>query len=1294
MKRQSPLFPFFLSLFILIAAISPLRAQYSFYASNGSAGALTVSGTQVVNSYYHVTAMTQSSSHQITCTGAFSPAVGDLILLVQMTGGDIGAWQWVRVTTGGNPCTVNSNNLTRFDRFDPVGGIVQAITVPQYTSLTVPSGATLTASAWNGSTGGILTFTVMNNFTILPGGICDVSGLGFSGVAGGAGGAGGSGGTAGAGGASGQTGGDSLQVLYSGEGSGGNGGLIGSLGSSGAAPAIVSCPSCRTTAGAGGTNLSSYTGRGDSYVCMGGAGQAAAGGGGGAGAGGGGGGGAGGQAGTAGGAGGAGGSGGAGGNGGGAIIFLSDTLTIPTADTVFRAVGLAGTAGANASTGGAGGNGGTGGSNCNGGGGGAGAAGGAGGNGGGGGGGGAVYALLYNPCANYGAATVQTNGGQGGSGGTGGSGGSGGANGGPSNGCTGSGTGGTRSVPPDGTAGTGGAAGANGDDGGSGGSGGGAGGVVINCSLNPVTQSGRTDQAFGSNCGTPGLCTSPFCLGISGGSGDYNINPVTTTSNSCSGFGSSFGWRQNYIVYVTDNVTGCVVQFPASFTSLENIYQINNAGQTNTSCPNASDGTFSYSIYTYQNNGSCRTPYWTLTISGPAGYNYYTDNVSTPSWAATLTGLATGTYTCTVSSDGCTGQTNLVTFTILSNNTPVTGNQYDTICSGASFSWRGQSYSQSGVYADTIIGGSSGGCDSIAQLNLTVLTPITANYSNNQYGGAGCGSYGFDASPAALGLSGGSGNYSINPVITSYGCGLGNGFFGGGYGYIEYYTIYVRDNAGGCTIQFPASFIYDEDIFQLDSAGQTNASCPHSDDGTFSFHMAITQYSGGACSANWQTSITGPNSYLYTCNNNNSNGYVVLSGLVPGTYNYQINSGFGCPAIIGGSFTILSSNNTVTGNEYDAICSGASFSWRGNAYSQSGIYSDTIIGGSSGGCDSIAFLNLNILPPIAPTATYDSLIAGDTLHVGIYNHYQSGIYYDTLTSVRGCDSAVTVYLYVAPAMTFAQLFDTICQGVSIIVGGHTYTVSGTYIDTLRGYLGGDSIVTLNLMMTNAMVVNQYDTICQGASVSVGTHVYTLDGIYVDTLTNMRGCDSIHILHLTVIPTNTAVAAITVSHGPVTGGVQMDTFSVVYSGCVNPHYSWYQNIAPLGIHGPVAIVSSPVGVPDSVTCEIYCENACANVIVTSNSIHTGIASPSSVLGVSIYPNPTTGMVNMDINADEAKDAAISVSDLLGQKIMSKPVSLHAGYNREQLSLEGSAAGVYVIQLSVDGQSMYYRIILGK
>ena len=76
----------------------------------------------------------------------------------------------------------------------------------------------------------------------------------------------------------------------------------------------------------------------------------------------------------------------------------------------------------------------------------------------------------------------------------------------------------------------------------------------------------------------------------------------------------------------------------------------------------------------------------------------------------------------------------------------------------------------------------------------------------------------------------------------------------------------------------------------------------------------------------------------------------------------------------------------------------------------------------------------------------------------------SGIYYDSLQTVNGCDSIMALNLTVDSAVV-NQVNATACDSYSW--NGNIYSASGTYIDTLSTSAGCDSIVTLNLVINNS-----------------------------------------------------------------------------------------------------------------------------------------------------------------------------------------------------------------------------------
>ncbi|HRG01910.1 MAG TPA: T9SS type A sorting domain-containing protein [Bacteroidia bacterium] len=94
---------------------------------------------------------------------------------------------------------------------------------------------------------------------------------------------------------------------------------------------------------------------------------------------------------------------------------------------------------------------------------------------------------------------------------------------------------------------------------------------------------------------------------------------------------------------------------------------------------------------------------------------------------------------------------------------------------------------------------------------------------------------------------------------------------------------------------------------------------------------------------------------------------------------------------------------------------------------------------------------------------------------------------------------------------------TICSGSTVSVASHTYNVSGVYVDTLSNYLGCDSIITTQLTFSDTIRKFQNVTICANENFSIGSHTYSLPGNYVDSLFAVGGCDSLVYTNLTVQP---------------------------------------------------------------------------------------------------------------------------------------------------------------------------------
>jgi hypothetical protein len=137
---------------------------------------------------------------------------------------------------------------------------------------------------------------------------------------------------------------------------------------------------------------------------------------------------------------------------------------------------------------------------------------------------------------------------------------------------------------------------------------------------------------------------------------------------------------------------------------------------------------------------------------------------------------------------------------------------------------------------------------------------------------------------------------------------------------------------------------------------------------------------------------------------------------------------------------------------------------------------------------------------------------------------------------------------------FTTIYDTICQGNSVFFGGKQYGFSGIYTDSLQTVFGCDSIVTLHLLVNPTSENTIYDTVCQGDSVFFGGKQYNQTGIYTDTLQNVLGCDSIVTLDLTVL----ALLPLTVNLGNDTTICWLDSLKLNAKHADATHYQWQDN----------------------------------------------------------------------------------------------------------------------------------------
>lgn len=418
----------------------------------------------------------------------------------------------------------------------------------------------------------------------------------------------------------------------------------------------------------------------------------------------------------------------------------------------------------------------------------------------------------------------------------------------------------------------------------------------------------------------------------------------------------------------------------------------------------------------------------------------------------------------------------------------------------------------------------------------------------------------------------------------------------------------------------------------------------------------------GACSDNESFQVTVNNSSTSTTNVTQCSSYLWTNNVTyttSGTYTQTLANAAGCDSVATLNL-VITQPTTSTLNE--VACQ--TFTLNSQTYTTSGTYVQTLT--NAAGCDSTLTLNLTIGQPNAislnETACSSFTWNGET-------YTASGVYIDTLTNIFGCDSIVTLNLTINNTSSSNTV---VSECSSYLWNGTTYTQSGSYTFTAQNAAGCDSIATLVLTIGNNSSTTTAAT-CGSFTWTNGT-TYTASGTYTQTLTNATGCDSLVTLNLTINPTPTATAT---DNGNGTGTLVASTgtsyqwidcaTNTPITGATNATY-----VAP--INGSYAVI---------VTNSSNCSATSSCVIVDY------IGLEENTVSFNVYPNPTTGAINIAIDQTTA-NYDVTVEDMNGRAVANFG-SLINGNGVYSLDLSNVVTGVYFIKLKNELEERTVRII---
>ena len=289
-----------------------------------------------------------------------------------------------------------------------------------------------------------------------------------------------------------------------------------------------------------------------------------------------------------------------------------------------------------------------------------------------------------------------------------------------------------------------------------------------------------------------------------------------------------------------------------------------------------------------------------------------------------------------------------------------------------------------------------------------------------------------------------------------------------------------------------------------------------------------------------------------------------------GVYTDSLQTVSGCDSVYTLTLTV---NPTYSFSETMTLCSDETpYSWHGQSLTTSGVYYDSLQ--TQNGCDSVYALTLTVTPSYHFQET-ESVCSSNLPYVWHNRDLNvSGIYYDSLQTVNGCDSIYTLTLTVTSIMEIQDPAIELCEGMTQTWRGQTIAAAGEYRDTVMNAQGCYDVYVMNAIMHTTYHFYDTMTVCQSALPYVwGGHTFNAAETYVLNLQTTNGCDSIREYTLLVNPTYNYTETMTLCadatpyswHGQSlsASGVYTDSLQTM-SGCdsvytltltVNPTYSF-------------------------------------------------------------------------------------------------------------------------------------------
>ena len=433
------------------------------------------------------------------------------------------------------------------------------------------------------------------------------------------------------------------------------------------------------------------------------------------------------------------------------------------------------------------------------------------------------------------------------------------------------------------------------------------------------------------------------------------------------------------------------------------------------------------------------------------------------------------------------------------------------------------------------------------------------------------------------------------------------------------------------------------------------------------------------------------------------------------TPTFTLTNASGCDSVVTLNLTI---NNSNTGTDTQTACD--TYTWiDGNTYTASNTTATHTLTNAVG-CDSVVTLNLIINNSNTGTDTQTACESYTWIDGNTYTASNNTVTH-TLTNMFGCDSIVTLDLSILNVSIGIDV-QSACESYTWI-DGITY-VASTNTETFtipNGAANGcDSIVQLDLTINYnegiTYVLNECDSYTWVNGVTYTSNVLNVS--YVVPGATAAGCDSLFFLDLNILSSGSDTDVIVACESYTwidglnyTSSTNTETF-LDFGGAANGcdilmaldltiipipsisimdsagtleatpglgFYQWYRNGVLLPGETSSSLTPTLYGGYTCITTNGSCDGVSNEIVIGVTSIQD-----QAFVNVSIYPNPTNNVLNINLGTDEV--TAIRLLDLNGKIVRILDVK------EQEFDMNPYARGMYFIELLNEKQRSIVKIVL--